>query len=190
MTGGPQRLTGLLKMELAKAEPSDLPAIVALMNLAFRGLGATTSWNSEASYIEGERTNHALLESEIASSPDASLLVHRAFENGSILGSVWLEPIGSNVWYLGSLTVDPSFQNGGMGRRMLAAAEEWVGARGASTVTMTVVNVRHELIQWYERRGYSLTGETKPFPYDDYRYGVPQRHDLEFVVLDKLLNSA
>ena len=46
---------------------------------------------------------------------------------------------------------------------------------------------RDTLIAWYERRGYALTGETKPFPYDDPLFGLPQRPDLEFVVLEKRL---
>jgi hypothetical protein len=52
---------------------------------------------------------------------------------------------------------------------------------------MTVVNVRDKLIAWYELRGYTLTGETKPFPYHDTRFGKPLRDDLHFVVLEKHL---
>lgn len=177
-------------MKLDKAEAADFPHVVALMNRAFRGAGVEASWNSEAGYIEGERTNLSLLASEIAASPAASLLVHRADEDGRILGSVWLEPVGNDIWYLGSLTVDPNLQNSGMGRQLLAAAEKWAEHRGAAIIKMTVVNVRHGLIQWYGRRGYHLTGETKPFPYDDHRFGVPQRDDLEFVVLEKMLRTS
>ena len=54
---------------------------------------------------------------------------------------------------------------------------------------MTVVNVRDTLIAWYQRRGYTLTGETKPFPYGDNRFGKPLRNDLHFVVLQKELSS-
>ena len=52
---------------------------------------------------------------------------------------------------------------------------------------MTVIAQRHELIAWYERRGYRLTGERRPFPATDPRFGLPKRDDLEFVVLEKLL---
>jgi hypothetical protein len=50
---------------------------------------------------------------------------------------------------------------------------------------MSVVNARDTLIAWYERRGYLLTGETRPFPYDDQRFGRPLRDDLHFVLLEK-----
>ena len=46
---------------------------------------------------------------------------------------------------------------------------------------------RGELIAWYERRGYSRTGEERPFPAHDPRFGLPKRDDLAFVVLEKTL---
>ncbi len=52
---------------------------------------------------------------------------------------------------------------------------------------MTVIVQRDELIEWYQRRGYALTGETRPFPMTDPRFGVPRRGDLAFVVLEKPL---
>ena len=50
-----------------------------------------------------------------------------------------------------------------------------------------MVHLRSALIEWYKRRGYVLTGETKPFPYGDTRFGIPKRDDLYFVVLQKRL---
>ncbi|MBU6298090.1 MAG: GNAT family N-acetyltransferase, partial [Alphaproteobacteria bacterium] len=50
-------------------------------------------------------------------------------------------------------------------------------------------NIRDALIAWYVRRGYELTGETRPFPYGDNRFGEPRRDDLKFVVLEKLLRD-
>ena len=52
---------------------------------------------------------------------------------------------------------------------------------------MTVVHIRDTLIAWYERRGYALTGETRPFPHGDDRFGKPLRDDLSFVVMEKVL---
>jgi hypothetical protein len=50
---------------------------------------------------------------------------------------------------------------------------------------MTVIASRTELIDFYLRRGYTETGETRPFPYGDERFGVPRRDDLVFNVLTK-----
>jgi hypothetical protein len=52
---------------------------------------------------------------------------------------------------------------------------------------MTVIDIRDELIAFYERRGYRRTGIKKPFPYGDERFGVPKRDDLRFEVLEKIL---
>jgi ribosomal protein S18 acetylase RimI-like enzyme len=176
-------------MTLEDASPADLPAIVALMNRAYRPAPGQGGWATEADYIDGDRTTLALLRADLAAAPDAHLLVaHDA--HGAPDRCVWLAPHGDSVWYLGSLAIDPALQGGGAGRAMLAACEGWIAVRGGRRVRMTVVNVRDALIAWYERRGYARTGETEPWPYGDDRYGVPRRDDLCFVVLEKLLAPA
>jgi ribosomal protein S18 acetylase RimI-like enzyme len=107
-----------------------------------------------------------------------------------LLGCVWVGPAETGVWYLGMLTVRPDLQDRRLGRGLLEEAEQIAAARGARRIRMTVVNVRAELIGWYERRGYGLTGERLPFPYDEPLFGVPKRPDLEFVVLEKPLARA
>jgi GNAT superfamily N-acetyltransferase len=96
--------------------------------------------------------------------------------------------VSEETWYLGSLATDPNGQNAGAGKALLAAAEQRVKAEGGNSICMTVVNVRDTLIAWCIRRGYHLTGETEPFPYDDDRFGMPLRDDLAFVVLEKVLD--
>lgn len=165
----------------------DVPAIVRLMNLAYRGAGAEAGWTTEAGYLRGDRTTDALLRADLAAKPDAMFLKWVDGPDDAPKGCVCLEPLGSDTWYLGSLSIDPRLQNAGLGRVLLSAAEDWVRGRGGRTVRMTVVNVRDALIAWYERRGYAATGETEPFPYDDDRFGTPMRDDLRFVVLTKRL---
>jgi len=165
----------------------DLPRVVALMNRAYRGAGTSAGWNSEAGYLSGDRTTEALLRADLAAQPHASFLKWEDGLDGALRGCVWLEPLGGDVWYLGSLAIDPERQNGGLGRTMLSAAEDWIAGQGGRRVRMTVVNVRETLIAWYLRRGYQETGETNPFPYGDDRFGVPLRDDLCFVVLEKEL---
>jgi ribosomal protein S18 acetylase RimI-like enzyme len=174
---------------LTRASDSDLPAIVELMNAAFRGTGPTASWNTEAGFMDGERTNEILLRAELAEKPEAMLLISRRDQTGSLQGCVWLEPKDHTTWYLGSLAVDPRLQNSGFGRKLLAVAEQWASDHGAHTIRITVVNVRETLIAWYERRGYRRTGETLSFPYEDQRFGTPRRDDLAFMVLEKPLRT-
>jgi len=72
---------------------------------------------------------------------------------------------------------------------MLEAAERWAIEHWSSrAMHMTVIVQRPELIAWYERRGYRRTGERKPFPYGDQRFGLPRRDDLAFEVLRRPLS--
>jgi GNAT superfamily N-acetyltransferase len=172
--------------DLTVATEADVLAIAALMNLAFRAGGSDAGWTTESDHFQGNRTSEALLREDIAANADAAMLLWRSPED-VLRGCVWLEPEDDGVWYLGSLTIDPRRQNSGMGRKLLAVAEDWVRQRGGREIRMTVINVRDTLIAWYVRCGYALTSETEPFPYGDDRFGIPRRDDLYFVVLRKRL---
>ena len=173
-------------MSLTPATPEDLDAVVELVNAAYRD-GSGRGWTTESAYLEGPRTDRAALELDLARAPGARLLLWRGDAAGALLGTVWLEPAGGGAWYLGLLSVRPELQAAGLGRAVLEAAEAWAVREGARRMLMTVVNVREALIAWYRRRGYALTGETRPFPYEDDRFGRPLRPDLQFVVLEKAL---
>jgi len=174
-------------MLLEHAVEGDFPAIIDLVNAAYRGTGAVESWNIESGILEGTRLTDSLLREDLAAKPDAHFLVHRDSESGAIIGTVWLEPAQDGAWYLGLFTVSPVLQNRHLGRSLLSAAEDFARAHGARSIRMGVLNVRDTLIAWYERRGYQRTGKTEPFPYGDDRFGRPLRDNLEFVVLEKQL---
>ena len=176
-----------MTVPLLPAKESDFPAIIALMNAAFRGIGSEAGWNIETDLITGERTNESLLREEIAKGTFYLLANHG--NTPALQGCVSLRPVSPERWNLGSLTVHPASQKSGFGRGLLEAAEQYAAALGARTMEMTVVNLRDSLISWYERRGYQRTGETRPFPYGDHRYGTPMRSDLEFVVLQRRIDN-
>jgi ribosomal protein S18 acetylase RimI-like enzyme len=172
-------------VKLTAATPADFLEIVALTNRAYRHQGPGASWNVET-MVEGERLSLASLHGDLAAHPDAQLLMWRNAA-GEHLGHVWLEPQGDGAWYLGLLTVRPDRQDQGLGRALLAASEAYARGRGAGRIRMTVVDLRDTLIAWYQRRGYALTGERQPWPYDDPTIGRPTVADLGFVVLEKAL---
>ncbi|CAN7297834.1 GNAT family N-acetyltransferase [Phenylobacterium sp. LjRoot164] len=174
-------------MHFAPADPSELPAVAALVNSAYRGESSRQGWTTEADYLGGQRTDAQTLASDLAANPQAAVMTLRDEAGGPLLGCVWLEPTEGGAWYLGMLTVRPDLQDRQLGRTMLAAAEARVRELGADRVRMTVIQIRDTLIAWYERRGYVRTGETRPFPYADLRFGRPARDDLEFIVLEKAL---
>ena len=173
-----------------KITDDDVPGLVELINRAYRGVRAGQGWKTEASYISGTRTTVEMVHADIRDKPQGSFLKWADAPGGDMLGCIWVVPLEGGTWYFGTLAIDPERQNGGLGRTILQAAEQWVGERGATRVRMTVVNVRETLTAWYVRHGYRLTGETEPFPYDDDRFGTPLRDDLGFVVLEKDLTAA
>jgi len=170
------------ELVLRPAADADAPALAALINSAYRGDGSRVGWTTEADLLQGQRTDTAMLQDVIRQPGSVLLVLER---DGLLLGCVHLERSGAGC-QLGMLTVAPPQQASGVGRHLLVAAEgfavrEWQ----AAYVALSVIVQRTELIAWYERRGYRQTGERKPFPYGDERFGLPRRDDLEFLVMDK-----
>lgn len=172
------------RFDVRVATADDVPALVTLVNSAYRGESSRAGWASEEHLLGGIRVDEPRLLEEIAA--DGSVvLVHE--EEGALISCVHLERTGDTC-YLGMLTTQPALQARGLGRQMLAAAELWAAQQWDSReVHMTVISVRNTLIAWYERRGYTRTGDRKPFPYGDERWGIPKVEGLEFVVLAKPL---
>ena len=167
------------------AASSDVAGLHRLIESAYRGDSAKVGWTHEADLLGGQRTDQAELRDILA---DARRVILLAEVDGVLTGCVQVADQGQGLAYLGLLTVDPTRQAGGLGRRLIEAAEAEARCRfGATRMEMTVIRQRSELIAWYERRGYRLTGETRPFPLDDERFGLPQTRELEFVVMDKPL---
>jgi ribosomal protein S18 acetylase RimI-like enzyme len=174
-----------VSLAIRRAALSDAPALHRLIEGAYRGDGARAGWTHEADLLGGQRTDVAALE-ELLSQPGRLILM--AEDVGVLVGCVHIADHGGGAAYLGMLTVDPTRQGAGLGRTLLDAAEaEARVAFSATRMEMTVIVQRAELIAWYERRGYALTGRTAPFPMDDPRFGLPKRDDLAFVVLEKAL---
>ena len=171
------------KLALRRACAADVPALVTLVNSAYRGDSSRAGWTTEADLLGGQRIDAQRLAETIAA-PNSVVLLHEA--QGEPIACVHLERRSADC-YLGMLTIQPTIQGGGLGRRLLEAAERWaVTEWNVQSIYMTVIVQRGELIAWYERRGYARTGEYQPFPYDDPRFGLPQRSDLKFEVLRKI----
>lgn len=170
------------------ATADDAVALEALVNSAYRGDSSRAGWTTEADLLGGQRVDVDGLRALIARGAldgGAVVLVHE--DAAGLAACVELEPRGEGC-YLGMLTIRPTSQAGGLGRRLLEAAERFAAERfGTREMQMTVIVQRTELLAWYERRGYRRTGERRPFPYGDPRFGLPKRPDLEFEVLSKRL---
>ncbi|WP_137863610.1 MULTISPECIES: GNAT family N-acetyltransferase [unclassified Sphingomonas] len=145
------------------ATRDDLPALHPVIERAYRGDAARGGWTHEADLItEGTRTDLATL-TVIVDDPRQRLLI--ADTGNGLLGCVQVTARDEGLAYLGLLCVDPTLQSAGLGKRLVAAAEDCARAAfGASAMEMTVIDTRAELIAFYARRGYRNSGEKRDFP--------------------------
>lgn len=159
----------MIRFALAKA--ADVPRLRALVESAYRGESAKRGWTHEADLLDDERTSDDELAETIA---DANARVLLAEIEGKLAGTVTIRDVGGGRAYLGMLCVDPELQAEGLGRALIADAEDMAAdAFGARIMEMTVIDARADLIAWYERRGYLRSGELRPFPYaDGNRFGM------------------
>ena len=163
------------------AVTSDIAALHQLIESAYRGDSARGGWTHEADLLDGQRTDVDALTNLIAD-PAQRLIVADLAEQ--LTGCVQITDKGGGLAYLGMLSVAPGLQGGGLGRQLIEAAESRaIALFSAKRMEMAVIRQRAELIAYYERRGYALTGEERPFPYGDARFGVPRTGTLAFVVL-------
>ncbi|HRH20013.1 MAG TPA: GNAT family N-acetyltransferase [Brevundimonas sp.] len=176
----------MIGLTIRQARPSDISELLPLIEGAYRGEGSRRGWTTEADLLGGQRTDRAGLD-EILADPSQSILM--AFDGADLIGSVLIADRGE-AGYLGMLAVDPTRQAVGVGKALVLAAERELADRfGKHRVEMQVFWQRVELIAWYERMGYRRTGETRPFPMDNPRMGLPLRDDLWFEVLVKDLTG-
>ena len=167
------------------ATVGDVPALVALVESAYRGDGSRAGWTTEADLLDGQRID-ADMATAAVTGQDSVVLVTPS--DGEPAACCQLERRGGYT-YFGMFAVRPAAQRGGLGRALLAEAERYARDEWASAeMRMTVIVQREDLIAWYERRGYSRTGERLPFPYGDQRFGLPRRDDLAFETLSKKLH--
>lgn len=165
---------------ITTATTTDIPSLNNLINSAYRGETSKKGWTTEEHLLGGTRTDEANL-SELLLKENATILKYT--ENNQIIGSVYLEKQDEKL-YLGMLTVSPELQGGGIGKKLMQAAENFAQKAQLKKISMTVISVRKELIEYYERRGYKNTGETKPFSMNDPKFGLPKQ-DLEFIIMEK-----
>lgn len=159
-----------------------MPALAALINRAYRGAASRQGWTTEDHLLDGPRIGEAALH-DMLGAPPATLLTYRA-ASGDLTGCVYLQPQGAQL-YLGTLAVAPEAQAQGVGRQLLAAADAYARQYGCTTLKITVLSARPELLAWYERHGYVRTGAAEPFPATT-AFGQP-RQPLTLLELTKVV---
>jgi ribosomal protein S18 acetylase RimI-like enzyme len=168
------------------AVAGDVEVLVQLIRSAYRGPESRTGWTTEADLLDDERIDAGQVLEKI-SAPEGVMLVCRT--GGEVLGCCEVAHRGNGLAYFGTFAVRPAHQAAGLGRLLLAAAEDHARTQwAAGTMELTVIAGRTELIEWYQRRGYRRTGETRPFPLDQLINGHALVPGLHFQVLAKRLD--
>jgi len=167
-------------MPITQATLIDIPELNILVNSAYRGETSKRGWTTEANLLDGLRIDEQTLTGYF-DDPNI-ILLKNTDETGQITGTVYLEARATKL-YVGMFSVSPLLQGKGIGRDLLLAAETYAKRLNCRTLTMTVISIRHELISWYQRRGYKITGEMLPFHVDK-KFGIPKQ-PIELIVLEK-----
>src|ERR1700690_1558414 len=131
------------------AHSADVPAIVDLVESAYRGESSREGWTTEADLLDGQRTDTEAISAGVAG-PGTVMLLAEA--GGRLVGSCQLQqprpPPNSQTRstspftagaYFGMFAVRPGRQGQGWGGQILAEAERLApGGRGARTQGMGV----------------------------------------------------
>ena len=126
----------------------DVPRIVALLNAAFA---------MERAFIDRDRTSAE----EITNYLGTGHFHVVDGDDGALTSCMYLEPRGDRL-YLGMLAVNPAQQKRGLGRLMMAAAEQQAAQLGCRAIDIRIVDRRTELPPFYRALGFVDNG-TEPF---------------------------
>ena len=154
--------------EIRIATPADAPALLALINRAFA---------VEKFFVDHERITAEQLDGYLASGTFFLLEDH----GGPPAASLYFERRADRA-YVGMLSVDPDRQGQGIGRQMMAFAEEHARALGCRAVDIRVVHLREELPPFYRSLGYVETSRSEPV--DDPGASKP----YHFILMEKRLS--
>lgn len=171
--------------QFRQAAIADAEAIAQLVNAAYRGESSRAGWTTEADILDGLRTSADEVKRLVKTENTIILL---CFNNADLLGSICIEQAPDAV-HIGMFVVNPTLQGGGIGKQLLAAAENLAQQTwAAQTFQMHVITIRHALIAFYERRGYKRTGILSEFPLNPLVW-QPKLAGLQLETLEKIMSA-
>lgn len=170
-----------MPFEFRVASGADAEQIAALVNSAYRPTTQDAGWTHEAHLVSGDRIS---TEQVLSLFDRQSAILLLCFES-QIVACVHVQGDQPGTAYIGMLATDPKRQAQGLGKKMLRHAEAYATAHfAATTFNMTVLSSRPELLAFYERRGYALTGEVKEYPVSS-EIGRPLTPGIHLLALAK-----
>lgn len=163
------------------ATPSDASRLQQLIESSFRATDPRQNWTGDAEDPSDFRFDISEVLSRITG-PNSEILVASINENEYVACTTIYKPGGPNTARVSFLAVEPRYQCGGIGRRVLRYAEEYCQRNwGATRMELDALSSREGLIAWYSRCGYRLTGEVRTWSREE-------EEDLHYVQFEKDLN--
>lgn len=173
-----------MQLNLRTACETDAKEIAKLVNRAYRPSSQDACWTHEANLVAGERTTTEQVLSLFHGQSAILLLCH----GPKIVACVHVQGSQSNT-YIGMLAADPVLQTQGLGKQLLLHAEAYaIKNFEASVLKISVLSGRPELLAFYERRGYVLTGEVGEYPLSA-GVGQPIVEGIQVLSLTKSLSQ-
>jgi GNAT superfamily N-acetyltransferase len=148
MNAAPNPNSAANTLRIRHAVPPDAESLSALINIAFR---------VELPFIDGDRINPDGVREYMKK---GKFLI--AEDSAGLVGCVYVELRGHRG-YLGLLGVEPRRQRTGLGRKLMAAAENYFRDARCAAIDLRVISARTPLPTFYRHRGYLETG-TAPIP--------------------------
>lgn len=142
---------------------NDVEAIATVSNKAYKVNGqGWTDWSHLQNIVQDvPRTNEKAVKTMMDSYP--SVFIVYTADDGTVLGSLYLEDIGEKKFHLWMMAVDPSNQNQGIGRKLINGACEYGKQKGYKLIELLTSTRRVEVVGWYERCGFTKTDKIVEF---------------------------
>jgi ribosomal protein S18 acetylase RimI-like enzyme len=167
---------------------TDAPSIQQLVQSAFRAEDSRKDWTADMALGRAITISVEDVSTTIAK-PDCAILLAFIKDEGReiLVASTDMIKRANDHVRFAMVSVNPDYQQAGIGRRVLAYAEEYSQREWRVTTSeLNALSTRQELIAWYLRRGYQKTGEETPFPRERFPdLALPE--DLCFVEMVKPL---
>lgn len=149
-----------MTLDLRIASDADSADVADLVNRAYRPDENSGGWTHESNMLAGPRISAQQVGALFGEKSAVLLLC----DGARLVACVYVQG-GEAGAYIGMLATDPARQVSGIGKQMLDHAEQYARQHfGAARFDISVLSGRPELLAFYERRGYVLTGEVEDFP--------------------------
>lgn len=177
-----------VNLQFRAATPDDAEQIRHLVESAFRAIDSRQDWTGIAELASHFRLTKDEVLANIENPAIITLVAVDTNNTNALVASIEASKL-DDAGRLSMIAVDERYQQGGLGRRVLAYAEDYCRRTwSVKKTSLNALSTRKALLEWYIRRGYRKTGDTSPFPVDKFE-GLALPDDLCFIELDKELTD-